>query len=470
MKREIKLASAVGALCLLIAGCGGNGDMPGGGGDSDGGGGGGNSDGGGGGGNDPCQGYVVPYGDVAGGHSVDTDETWTADKVYFVFGRQSIGGNTLTIEAGTTVCFANGMLSMTMTGGSIDVDTGGSIRMLGTPQKRITLKGGAGGWEGIHAGSDYKELTFKSVDFIDATIGGSPAISTTFGAAPAVDAEDVTLTNSYNQGIKLENQNGLTPASKITFVSVASSTAADSLYPMVYMDVESASHLTTDQVVMMPAIPAAARVVYLSKNYVGKDLTLHKLSVPYRTNGMEIYAANASDPVPALTIEAGTTMQVTGDAIFAGGRTFNGVGDLIAVGTAADPVVFTSAEGNPMPGDWSSLVFQPGSFNPMRSKLDHVRIENGGGMSPTTVANCHDVVDHTNIGAAVMITYESSGALIDGPSITNTAFKNIEGEAIRGFCSALHCLKQDYTAPALGNTFTNIVSGINEVTSGGDCK
>jgi hypothetical protein len=475
MKREIKLVSAVGALFLLIAGCGGtDGDMPGGGGDSDGGGGGGgNSDGGGGGGgNDPCQGPVVPYGDVAGGHSVDTDETWTADKVYFVFGRQSIGGNTLTIEAGTTVCFANGMQAMTMVAGSIDVDTGGSIRMLGTSDKHVTLRDGAGGWEGIHAGSDYKELTFKNVDFVGATTSGSFAISTTSGLAPAITAENVTFTDSHSAGVKIENLNGFTPASKLTFVSMLSTVAAENQVPVVYMDVEAASHLTAGQIVVQQGVPARVAAVYLSRNYVGKDMTLRKLSVPYRTLGLEIYGANASDPVPALTIEAGTTVQVYGDPIFMGGRTENGVGDLIAVGTAADPIVFTSSENAPMAGDWSSLVFWPGYFNPQRSKLDHVRIENAGSQSPqSSVDNCHDAVDHKSIGAAVLIPYQSGDVLIEGPAITNTAFKNILGEAVRGFCATpTHCLAQDYTLAALGNTFTNIVSGVNQATTGGSCK
>ncbi len=62
----------------------------------------------------------------------------------------------------------------------------------------------------------------------------------------------------------------------------------------------------------------------------------------------------------------------------------NVVGVLIALGTAADPIVFTSGEAAPAPGDWVGLWLDTGTG----SQLDHVVIEYAGADSGIASANC----------------------------------------------------------------------------------
>ena len=84
------------------------------------------------------------------------------------------------------------------------------------------------------------------------------------------------------------------------------------------------------------------------------DVTLHARGVPYRLgqpdsgDGFVIGSATAAMPKATLTVEPGVTVEVSP----IGGLYVNAGSALVAKGSAALPIVFTSGNTPPAPGDW----------------------------------------------------------------------------------------------------------------------
>ena len=120
---------------------------------------------------------------------------------------------------------------------------------------------------------------------------------------------------------------------------------------------------------------------------VQEDVTFHDRGVPYHvghaTSQGDLRVERAPNTgLATLTIEPGVTLRfkrggglyvqfATGDA--------PATGALVAVGTAAKPIVFTSAADTPAAGDWLGVHF--GLIPDARNRLDHVRIEYAGALS-----------------------------------------------------------------------------------------
>jgi hypothetical protein len=75
-----------------------------------------------------------------------------------------------------------------------------------------------------------------------------------------------------------------------------------------------------------------------------------------------------------LTIEAGTTIAVEADGFLDVGP-YNGPEALVAVGTEADPIRFTSVSASPLPGDWQCVRIGEGAT---ASELAYVSMAYGG--------------------------------------------------------------------------------------------
>ena len=94
----------------------------------------------------------------------------------------------------------------------------------------------------------------------------------------------------------------------------------------------------------------------------------------------------AGTTAPTLTIEPGVQLRFDDYlqiGFFNRGVT-NQPGKLIAVGTAAKPIVFTSSKPTRAPGDWPGVYL----FNAAGSRMENVRIEYTGGPNGITSANC----------------------------------------------------------------------------------
>lgn len=147
-----------------------------------------------------------------------------------------------------------------------------------------------------------------------------------------------------------------------------------------------------------------------------QDATMHDRGVPYRIGDSAVdrftLGAGGSDaPARAtLTVEPGVVMRFhpgTGMAIEPSTGEFPASGTLRAVGTAARPIVMTSAAATPHAGDWKGLWY--GGIPSADNRLEHVSIEYTGHDCGCVLSTCSDV---TRNDAAIIFTNAPSSNFV----------------------------------------------------------
>jgi hypothetical protein len=127
----------------------------------------------------------------------------------------------------------------------------------------------------------------------------------------------------------------------------------------------------------------------------------------------------------------------------------NKVGVLHALGTEAEPIVFTSGAAPPAPGDWVGLWLDTSNG----SRLDHVVIEFAGADNGIGSNNCRPV--DSGDDAALVIGDFSDQYVPPSDLITNSVIANSAGHGINAVW-----VNADYTPnlrdPGNLNTFTSV--------------
>jgi hypothetical protein len=169
--------------------------------------------------------------------------------------------------------------------------------------------------------------------------------------------------------------------------------------------------------------------IWINQLDIRQNETWPKFDVPYFIYNWASVGDSATDPT--LTIEPGVTVISAAAASIRVGEA--GPGAIHAVGTAAEPITFTGESNSP--GGWTGIVvwFQADSS----TVFDHVIVDNAG--TPANVQG--GFLFYTDIG----------------PIIRNSTIRNSAG------CGVIIVngppWSTDFTAPALGNTFSNNVGG-----------
>lgn len=170
---------------------------------------------------------------------------------------------------------------------------------------------------------------------------------------------------------------------------------------------------------------------------VNEDTTIHDRGVPYLVGGdgafPELSVQGADGTAPLLTVEAGVTLKFakqgsnnSGLFVERASITTAARGALRALGTAAKPVVFTSAEATPAAGDWVG-IFMRGIPDP-RNKIDFARVEYAGADTGTSGFSCGtppSPVPGSN-EAAIAIFGPPAGAFVTNTTISQSAANGIE--------------------------------------------
>jgi hypothetical protein len=162
-----------------------------------------------------------------------------------------------------------------------------------------------------------------------------------------------------------------------------------------------------------------------------RDVTFHDRGVPYHVghpaSAATLRVQSSTVGVPAtLTLEPGVTLRFKkgGDLeVEHFDTTGPATGALIAVGTAARPITFTSAEPVPAAGDWSGLWF--GSLPDPSDRMDQTVIEYAGGQYALAMGNSCPYPGMPLNDAAVRILGEPATEFI-----TNTLFKDSSSHAV----------------------------------------
>ena len=167
------------------------------------------------------------------------------------------------------------------------------------------------------------------------------------------------------------------------------------------------------------------------------NMTIHDLGVPVRipTASMTIAPAGGATAPVTLTIDPGVVLKFPKLASNApGARVIFGtngnspnnlVGVLNAMGTPQKPIVFTSGETVPAPGDWVGLWLNTAT----NSRLDNVEISYAGAPSGIQSSNCRPL--NTPDNAALIVgdfetQYVPPAGLITNSLISNSASYGID--------------------------------------------
>jgi hypothetical protein len=204
-----------------------------------------------------------------------------------------------------------------------------------------------------------------------------------------------------------------------------------------------------------------------------QDSTWRPRGVPYRVGrpgSLNTSLRVASNPVPGplpvaplLTIEAGVTLRFTQSAIMEVEHFTSSAparGALRVLGSATQPVLFTSAAASPAAGDWLGLWF--GGTPDPRNLIDHALIEYAGAVGGSENFSCDNpaapVGQQNRNQAAVLIMGVPASSFVTNTTIAHSAGNGIERGyfgtpldflASNSFEDVAWC-QQSYPRPAVG--------------------
>lgn len=178
------------------------------------------------------------------------------------------------------------------------------------------------------------------------------------------------------------------------------------------------------------------------------DEQFRNVGVPYIVHGDFLMYDLDKTPL-TLTIEAGVTMkfekQGSGNlGLTLGNKASQATVKLLAQGTAAAPILLTSAETSPAIGDWRGVYMANGPAD--GNAMEFVTVEYAGGFTGTTGFGCGP---GTNVGGLLLIDWRPNDAFVK-----SCTFRHLNGAGIVSGWSS------DLDGPALAgnNTFEDIVA------------
>jgi hypothetical protein len=386
------------------------------------------------------------------------DETWSAaDSPHIVTFDIAVQGSTLTIEPCSEVRIRGGFgLEVGGTTGSAPA----AIVAHGTAGRGIRFVRDAAGepW-GFLIAYDTGTIDFEEVDLEG---GGDPATApnnggTLIAAGPGGNMGltrnlrliDVTVEGSGGYGVNVQTRAAFT---------------ADSAGLVIHGAASSALYVHAPALDSIPAGTYAGNgadeiLVAGAGSLLDPSITFHQRGVPYRMETGFSMAPEAAGGNPSvLTIEAGVVIGFENGSpanvwsMDLGTSNGSAPGNiwpvrLIANGTAAAPIVLTSAAATPAAGDWAGLKW--GGGPPDGNMMSFVRIEYAGGNSGTAAFGCGP---GDNDAALIITNWRPEDAFITDSTFSDSA----AGGIVSGWST-------DEGGPNLlgNNTFTNIANGCN---------
>lgn len=357
--------------------------------------------------------------------SINADETWTADTSPHVLPYDTTIYKTLTLEPCAEVLLADGR--------QITIRGDGKLLAEGTATRRIHIGAKETGkpFANVRTLGTTARFAYTTID------GGGKPLATSDYLAGTLDfsadqlkptqgtlfVDHVTIAGSASNGIVFTGNAGFAEGSNALVIKGAAA------HPMSIwarsvggIPVGAYTGNGKDQILL----PATS-----NNETINETTTLHERGVPYlvghATSGGDLRVdVPQGQPGVTLTIEAGVVMRFKKGGIFhiaVASGTNPARGSLVAVGTVEKPIVFTSDEAAPAPGDWLGLRF--GELPTTINKLDHVRVEHAGGASSSGSGSCPDNSELRN-DAAIRITGWPSTQFITNTEIVGSPTNGID--------------------------------------------
>lgn len=383
--------------------------------------------------------------------NVTANETWAGDAVHVVPNNITISGSAVvTVQPCAVVALGSGA----------SISVGGSARLVaaGTAADRfVTFRrnNAAQAW-GALRGTSATSL----IDLAWTTLTGGGNLGTSsdptiavvgaaYGSPPSavLRVDNVTIQASQGAGVYLDVNAAFTADSRL--LRITGSGSRPIMATMMSLGSVPAGTYTGNSIDEVLIIGPNANVF--------ADMTVQDLGVPVRIafSGLTVAPAAGSTAPVTLTLRPGVIFKFPKLGAQPGARmTFgsngnapnNVVGVLNAIGTAAKPIVFTSGETTPAPGDWIGIWLNTANG----SRLDYVQISYAGAPSGVVSNNCRPVNSPDN--AALLVGDFSNQYVPPANLITNSTISNSAGYAIDALWLAPTFSSVDLTAT---NVFTS---------------
>lgn len=267
----------------------------------------------------------------------------------------------------------------------------------------------------------------------------------------------VAVLDSGAQGITLRGYSAFTSDSTGLFIrGSGAETESDARFPTGFpLDIEPGGVGTIPEGSQLTGNRRDA-IIIRSVTRLAVDETFPNRGVPYHVQGDFLMYDLGRTPL-TLRIEAGVTMrfekQGSGNlGLTLGDKSSMATVRLVAQGTAEKPILLTSAQPMPSPGDWKGVYFSNGPAT--GNVFEHVTVEYAGGATGARGFGCGP---GANVGGLLFIDWRPQEAFVKNSTFRNT----IGAGVVSGWTS-------DETGPdfAAGNSFSNIV----EVPMEGRCN
>lgn len=343
-----------------------------------------------------------------------TSETWLLQTApYTINGTLYIsqdGGAELNIEAGNTIQFTDG--------GKIEVGFNGygTLKANGTEELPILFTSSAtqkqpGQWDYIDFGSGTTNTSILNHCIIEA--GGGYA---SYYGSVILEECNINITNTE---VRLSEAYGISLHSDAYFTSFTGNNVHDCNSYELLIEGNFAHSIGEDNQWDEDGLGIKVEGDF----YTQSDKTWLAQTTPYVIDG-NINVGSATGSI--LRIEAGTTLKFTeGNYIEVGNSQF---GSLIAIGTASDPIIFTTAapSGTEQPGQWDGIFFEENTMN--GATLDYCNISYGGGYSSYSNngnINLYNVANGEPTISNCVISYSEGWGIYNNganPTLSNNTF------------------------------------------------
>ncbi len=366
--------------------------------------------------------------------NIDKDETWAAGVHHVKFTVGVRKNATLTLEPCVVVKVAVNYGIAVGTGNAGD---GGTLVTKGTAERPVLIERLTGAWADVLVSSKGK------VDLSYTTISGGGGAASRGGAGlhlfgdqylplqALAKVNHVTIEGSAKYGVVTEGHAGFDTTSEA--LTIRGSMQMPMLMTSPALGTIPTGTYTGNTIDAIRVSGTGAGEI------LETDVTVRDRGVPYVIGGEgrfgELSVVGKVGTTPVLTLEAGVTLKFVAKGGLFLERTTGlapGKGALVTKGTVDKPVVLTSAEATPAPGDWLGVWF--GGVPSDKNSVDRARIEYAGGTTGTSNFSCGTPLrtDANRNEAAVLILGVPTRAFITNTTIFKSAANGIE----RGWAGA----------------------------------
>jgi hypothetical protein len=340
---------------------------------------------------------------------VEQSAQWTAGGLPW----RLTGGVVFTGTANPVLVLPAGLTIGSEPGGSLTFESGG-LQAGTTGGSPVVLESTGSGWGGIrtaHGG----ESTLRNVQLRDC--GFSAGACLDVDAFNETDAgillEDVTIRGAASAGIRFGTWGHFRAGSHDITITQSGGVPID---------------LTPEGVTSIPPgyyTGNASDAIRVRGGLVWQSATWHDLGVPYLApNGFSVSSISA--PGPTLTLDPGVAVRMGLGTVF-----HVDIGALQAVGTSARPITFSSVTPG-TPGSWMGIELASGGDASLR--LEYVDLADAG-------------AGPAGFSGALRLQVDPGGVL------RNSIIRRSPSCGVVLLGGAW---RDDYTAPAFGNTFVDV--------------